>query len=60
MGANLFAKKVVQPMRFWGMRWPFREQVRSHGLQPESKADLYSSERGSVGTRARQSKHRPQ
>ncbi|OUM08515.1 hypothetical protein BW686_04115 [Pseudomonas syringae] len=35
----MFAKTVVQTMYFRGIHRPFREQVRSHGLRPESKAD---------------------
>ncbi|QOI04273.1 hypothetical protein D5S10_10570 [Pseudomonas savastanoi] len=30
VGADLSAKTVVQPVHFWRMYLPFREQVRSH------------------------------
>ncbi|MCF8985922.1 hypothetical protein GIW26_20420 [Pseudomonas syringae] len=37
---RLFAKTVFQSMCFRRLCSPLREQVRSHGLRPESKADL--------------------
>ncbi|MCF5737102.1 hypothetical protein GIV17_23365 [Pseudomonas syringae] len=37
---RLFAKTVFQSMYFRRLYSPLREQVRSHGLRPESKADL--------------------
>ncbi|AYL16043.1 hypothetical protein C6380_28960 [Pseudomonas syringae pv. actinidiae] len=36
----MFAKKASQSTYFWRLHWRFREQVRSHGLRPESKTDL--------------------
>ncbi|PYD88096.1 hypothetical protein DNF23_35215 [Pseudomonas syringae pv. pisi] len=37
MGANLFAKTVVQKMHFWRMYRPFREQVRSYARRAEAR-----------------------
>ncbi|AQX61580.1 hypothetical protein BUE60_06280 [Pseudomonas syringae pv. actinidiae] len=48
----MFAKTVFQTTRFRRLYRPFREQVRSHGLRPESEADLYitlSAEHGYDG-----------
>ncbi|POP67848.1 hypothetical protein CXB35_18880 [Pseudomonas syringae] len=36
----MFAQAVFQKMHFRRSYRPFREQVRSYGLRPESKADL--------------------
>jgi hypothetical protein len=37
VGANLFAKTVFQTIDFQRLYRPFREQVRSYRLRPESK-----------------------
>ncbi|RML41404.1 hypothetical protein ALQ95_05426 [Pseudomonas syringae pv. ribicola] len=36
----MFAKGPVQTPKMYRLKYRFREQVRSHGLRPESKADL--------------------
>ncbi len=40
VGASLLAKTVFQSMHFRRLCKLFREQARSHGLRPESRADL--------------------
>ncbi len=40
VGANLFAKGPVHSPKMHFLNDRLREQVRSHGLRPESKADL--------------------
>ncbi|AVX25860.1 hypothetical protein DA456_22050 [Pseudomonas syringae pv. atrofaciens] len=41
VGVSLLTKTVFQSMHFRRSYSPLREQVRSHGLRPESIADLY-------------------
>ncbi len=40
VGANLFAKALFRAIHLLRMSRPFRGQVRSYGLRPESKAGL--------------------
>ncbi|MQQ37419.1 hypothetical protein GE543_24600 [Pseudomonas sp. SZ57] len=37
----MLTNTMVQTPHFQGLYRPLREQARSHGLRPESRADLY-------------------
>ncbi|NAO26575.1 DUF1534 domain-containing protein [Pseudomonas syringae pv. dysoxyli] len=49
----MFAKTAGKTTHFLRLYRPFREQVRSHGLRPESKADLRTTRSAPRGNACR-------